>query len=275
MKRIVLLILALAALTPGYPASSAAQTLFEAAMAKMAQAGALAQQGKFAPANELITAASAEIDRAVAMAPDDIELRARRGLLFARFPYLPGRAATSAQDLRFVKDHPRFKDLPAPLRARVEQALAGTHPDRFPQVPAEASPVVAVVSFTVPAQRGTTPSWIESTTKAMKGYPGLLGTHAVASVDHPGMYLLFTWWTDKAALNSFFYGDLHQGWMRRRGVTMTTPQAPPAPEAMPTQTAAEILTGFPAPGLRINGGFVPDEVLKRLGSAQHPSAPAR
>jgi heme-degrading monooxygenase HmoA len=269
MKMLIWLLSIVTVIASAQGAPENAQSLFDGAMAKMQQAGALAQQGKFAPANELVTVASAELDRAVALAPDDLELRARRGLLFSRMPYLPGKAAQSKQDLLFVKDHPKFQELPESLRTSVVATLAGAHRDRFPQISDGTSPVIAAMNFTTPPQpNGTVPNWVAATALAIKGYPGLLGTHAVASVDHPGMYIIFTWWTNKDALNRFFYSDLHQSWMQRRGATMARADTP-SPELAPTQTAAEVLADLPG-GVRINGGFVPQAVLERSSPAKTP-----
>jgi heme-degrading monooxygenase HmoA len=267
MNRIILLALLVGVAAFAQGSREQAHAIFEGAMLKMRQAGGLAQQGKFAPANELIGAASAEFDRAVEMAPDDIELRARRGLAYARMAFLPGKAEISAADLRLVRNDPGFESLPADLRASVSAVVEGTPRDRFPQVPADTAPVIAVVSFTLPpGTNGAVPDWVRWTRGAMEGYPGLLGTHAMASVDRPGMYLVFTWWADKKALNDFFYGDLHQSWVRRRGVTMSTNVAV-APQDMPTQTAAEVFSGLPG-GVQINGGFAPESVVEWQNKAK-------
>ena len=239
--------------------------IFQAALAKMQQAGALAQEGKFGPANQLIAEATAEIDGAVARSPQDAELRARRGLLYGRMTYQPGKTDTAAQDLRFAGAH--LGELPEPLRQQISEKLADAHPDRFARVPADTSPVIAAASFTLPPLPGNAvPEWIGRIGRALDGYPGLLGKHAVSSVDHPGMFILFTWWKDKKALNDFFYSDLHQSWMRQRGVTMTGANPAPA-DAMPTQTAVEIFAGLPG-GTQINGGFIPPTVFDMFKSAK-------
>lgn len=194
MKRLMLLFLTFAFTL----AAQDPQAIFQAAMSKMREAGALAQQGKFVPANELIVAASAEMDRAILLAPDNVEFRARRGVLYSYTPYVPGRAQIATGDLKFARAHARFGDLPEDLRTQVSQRLAALteHPDRFPLVPDQTSPLIAAASFTVPITAGTVPDWVKETTAALRGYPGLLGTHAVSSVDHPGMFILFTWWKD-------------------------------------------------------------------------------
>ena len=95
--------------------------------------------------------------------------------------------------------------------------------------------------------------------KQLEGYPGLLGKHMVASIDHPGMFIIFTWWKNKQALNNWFYGDLHQGWMRQRGRAMSGETSVAAGE-MPSQVAMEVFAGLPG-GVQINGGFILAEIF--------------
>ncbi len=256
MKLLLLLVLPLSLIAQDAPA------IFHAAMSKMQEAGTLAQQGKFGPANELILAASAEMDRAIEAAPDNIEFRARRGIAYSFLSYLPGKAQTAIADLKFASAHPRFGDLPEDLRQQVTRRLASlaARPDRFPLISDQTSPLIAAASFTLPpGAAGTVPAWVQATTNALKGFPGLLGTHAVSSVDHPGMFIVFTWWNNKKALNDFYYSGLHQAWMHQRGLTMTEPKAAPM-EQMPSQTAIEVFAGLPG-GSRINGGFIPEPVF--------------
>ena len=244
--------------------------IFRDAMSKMRQAGALAQRGDFGPANELITAAAEEMDRAVQLAPENVEFRARRGVAYSFQSYLPGKAQIALEDLKFATTSPNFSDLHDDLRQQAIRQLASltTHPDRFPGIPDSTTPLVAVASFTLPAATGSIPEWVDATVKALNGYPGLLGTHAMSSVDHPGMFVVFTWWKDKKSLNDFFYGDLHQGWMRQRGLTMSRAASSRVPaDQMPSQTAIEILAGLPG-GSQINGGFIPQQVFDTLKNAK-------
>ena len=255
MKRFILFLLTLSL------AAQDPQGLFQAAMSKMREAGVLAQQGKFGPANELILAASAEMDRAIEAAPDNVEFRARRGIAYS-FSLGPGKAETAVEDLKLASGHPRFAELPEILRQQVAQRLTAltAHPDRFPSISEETSPVIVAASFTLPpGAAGTVPDWVEATTNAIKGSPGLLGTHAMGSVDHPGMFVVFTWWKDKKAVNDFFYGDLHQSWIRQRGLTMSSGR-PGAIGQMPNQTAIEVFAGLRG-GTQIGGGFIPREVF--------------
>jgi len=257
----------------GFVASLVAQdpeAVFQEAMSKMRQAGSLAQRGDFGPANELINAAAERMDRAVQMAPENLEFRVRRGVAYSFLSYLPGKARIAVEDLKFATTNPKFNDLPDDLRQQAVLRLASltTHPDRFPGIPESAAPLVAVASFTVPAAHGIIPEWVNTTVKALNGYPGLLGTHAMSSIDHPGMFVVFTWWKDKKSLNDFFYGNLHQNWMRQRGLTMSRGVGGTAPaDQMPSQAAIEILAGLPG-GSQINGGFIPKQVFDRLKNAK-------
>ena len=244
--------------------------VFGDAMSKMRQAGALAQRGDFGPANEMINAAAVGMDRAVQMAPENLEFRARRGVAYSFLSYLPGKEQIALEDLKIATASPDFSDLPDDLRRQAIRQLASltTRPDRFPGIPDSTTPLVAVASFTVPAATGSIPEWVDATIKALKGYPGLLGTHAMSSIDHPGMFVVFTWWKDKKSLNDFFYGDLHQGWMRQRGLTMSRAASSPLPaDQMPSQAAIEILAGLPG-GTQINGGFIPQQVFDTLRNAK-------
>jgi heme-degrading monooxygenase HmoA len=258
MKRLPLFLLALSL------AAQDPQTLFQSAMSKMRDAGALAQEGKLGPANELIVAAYAEMDRAIEAAPDSVEFRARRGIAYSY-----SKTETAIEDLKFASTNPRFGELPEALRQQVARRLAALtgHPDRFPSVAEQTSPIIVAASFTVPpGAPGSVPDWVESTVRSIKGSRGLLGTHAVGSVDHPGMFIVFTWWKDKKAVDDFFYGGLHQSWMRERGLAMTSGRAVPA-EQMPSQTAIEIFAGLPG-GTQIGGGFIPKAVFDMFKDAK-------
>lgn len=65
-----------------------AGTIFQDAMSKMRKR-VLAQRGDFGPANELINAAAEGMDRAVRMASENLEFRARRGVAYSVLSYLP------------------------------------------------------------------------------------------------------------------------------------------------------------------------------------------
>jgi heme-degrading monooxygenase HmoA len=242
--------------------------IFKSAQAKAQQAGQLAQQGKFAEVNELLLAADEGMDLAVAAEPENLEFRARRGVAYSFRSYMPGKAETALQDLKFASGHPRFSELPETLRRQVARQLTAltAKPDRFPAIAADATPVIAAASFTIPSSARSVPAWVSWTVASMKDFPGLLGTHVMSSVEHPGMYVVFTWWKDKQALNDFFYSDVHRSWTQQRGLTMSrgaSATAEAAPADVPTQTALEVFVGA-AGGSQVGGGVIPANVFEML-----------
>ena len=249
--------------------TAGAKALFEQGAAKLQQAGSLAQQGKFGPANELIQAGFAEIDRAVSLSPDELEFRLKRGVAYGSMPPFLNKSAIAREDLQIAVRHPQFAELPQERQARARHVLqmltskveaVDQRPDRFPRVPAELSPLIAAASITFPnARPGESPASMERIMRQLDGYPGLLGKHMVASVDRPGMFIIFTWWKDKKALNDWFYGDLHQGWMKERGRAMTGETRTSASD-VPSQVAMEVFAGLPG-GVQVNGGFIPREIF--------------
>ena len=66
-------------------------------------------------------------------------------------------------------------------------------------------------------------------------------------------------WKNKQALNDWFYGDLHQGWMRQRGRMMSGETSAESGEML-SQVAMEVFAGLPS-GVQINGGFIPGELV--------------
>ena len=244
-----------------------AKALFQQGVDKFKRSGPLAQQGKFAEASALLQDGMAEMDRAVSLAPDSLELRLMRGMMYGSMPPFLNKTATAREDLKFAVGHPEFNTLAQDSRDRVLALLErlregglSERPDRFPKVPAEASPLIAAASITYSdATAGRAPASLERIMKKLDGYPGLLGKHMVASIDHPGMFIIFTWWKNKQALNDWFYGDLHQGWMRERGRAMSGETSVAADE-IPSQVAMEVFAGLPG-GIQINGGFIPAEIF--------------
>ncbi|MEJ7605472.1 MAG: antibiotic biosynthesis monooxygenase [Bryobacteraceae bacterium] len=188
-------------------------------------------------------------------------------MMYGSMPPFLNKTATAREDLEFAVGHAEFNKLAQDRRDRVLALLerlrgtgASARPDRFPKVPAEASPLIAAASITYPdATAGRMPTSIDRIIRQLDGYPGLLGKHVAASLDHPGMFIIFTWWKNKQALNDWFYGDLHQGWMRQRGSAMSG-ETSYAPGEMPSQVAMEIFAGLPG-GVQVNGGFIPGELF--------------
>lgn len=280
--------------------SQDAKALFQRGIEKLQQSGTLAQSGKFGPANELMQEATADMDRAVSLAPDQLDLRLMRGMSYGHFPPFLNKGAIAREDLEIATRHPQFAALAKERRARVFLVLGmvqtntgnaagaaqsfqaaidadpesetatnararlktpvSARPDRFAKVPTDTSPLIAAASITYPnARPGQMPAGMDTIMKWLDGYPGLLGKHMVASVDHPGMYIIFTWWKGKQALNDWFYGDLHQGWMRQRGQAMSGATKVAADE-IPSQVAMEVFAGLPG-GVQVNGGFIPRDLF--------------
>jgi heme-degrading monooxygenase HmoA len=237
----------------------------------LARAGALAQQGQFGPANEAMRAGMTEMDRAVALAPDRLDLRITRGLAYGAFPAFLNTHDQARADLERAVHHPDFGALPQAQRDRVSHLLASladanARPDRFPNISPDVSPIIAAASVTFSNTRpATTPDWLTYLLKSLDGFPGLLATHTVASVDHPGMFIIFTWWQNKAALDDFFYSDVHQRWMRRRGEAMTGDRDV-LPADVPLQVGIEILSALPG-GTQMNGGLIPAPLFTGKGAA--------
>ncbi|HEY6391474.1 MAG TPA: antibiotic biosynthesis monooxygenase family protein [Bryobacteraceae bacterium] len=126
------------------------------------------------------------------------------------------------------------------------------HPDRFPKISADTSPVIAAASVTMPGRDSEQSPFIQDLVKSLKSQGGMLSSHVLRSVDHPGMLVIMTWWKDKQALNDWFYSDAHQGLMKQTYVD----RKPTGAEG-PSQIAIELLTTLPG-GMRFNGGLAPE-----------------
>jgi len=240
--------------------------------AKMEHAGWLAKKGTFGPAQELMAASCTDLDGAVAMAPNNLQVRLMRGLMYGRFPSFYNKGSLAKDDLEAAVKHPQFAAETAEKRAEVHfvlglvstssgniaragveflaavdanpdgevanaaraemKKLAETapatnakgpyHPDRFPKISAEMSPVIAVASVTIPKKGSADNAYIQELVKAVKAQPGSVGTHLLESRDRPGMLVIMTWWKDKQALNDWFYSDAHQGMIKRLYVDRKT-----------------------------------------------------
>jgi heme-degrading monooxygenase HmoA len=199
-----------------------ARSLIHQAQDAMKRVAALAAQGQFVTATELVQAAMKDMDRAVSLARNDPEVRIARGLAYAAFPPYYGEADIGRDDLKAAVAQPQFANLPEDQRNRVLQALerpsASSRPDRFPNIPADTSPIVVAVSITYAESfAAKVQRRIEEIGKSVERFPGLLGKHVLTSLDKPGMFIIFTWWKDKHAASDFYYSELHQSWMRGRG----------------------------------------------------------
>jgi hypothetical protein len=144
----------------------------------------------------------------------------------------------------------------AAARLAALESGAPFHPDRLPSVMTEASPLLVVITFTRPsAEPGEIHMLLNQTIESIKTSPGLISQRAAISTDSPPMFMPFTWWKDKAAVNAFYYSDLHQSLAGARGRQITggtTLQA----DQVPTQMAVEILAPL-AGGMQMGGGLIP------------------
>lgn len=282
------------------------QALFARGQIEFARALPLAAQGKMGPSIELFQAGMADMDRAISVAPERLDLRLARGLAYANFPALYKLAGTVRDDLEIAVQHAGFRSLPSDQRARAWLALGKAYanlnekdkalqslrgaieaepgspfareaserlkavasdapyqPDRFPNIAANIAPLLVVVSFTRPsAATDGTQAMMKETMKALEPIPGLLSQHLAISVDTPGMFLLFTWWKDKQAVNAFYYSDFHQRLAGGRGQAITggaTFQA----DQVPSQMGIEVLAPLPG-GIQMGGGFIPQGLFQRV-----------
>jgi tetratricopeptide (TPR) repeat protein len=127
-------------------------------------------------------------------------------------------------------------------------------PDRFPKISIE----------TFPNHRG---DWTrESLPESMKNFlaklekqPGLLGVHALSSVDNRGMLVILTWWENKKALNDWFYSEAHQaiiGEFYGKGKPGAGPLDSKTPTGGMGQVGVELFTPLPG-GMVFGGGLAP------------------
>ena len=197
-----------------------------------------------------------------------VKARAETRLLLGQLLTRAGEVAEARQQFEMVKalapdgaegisaesELAKLADAPAAKDARGRPM-----PDRFPQVSGSVTPVIVAASVTFQKQAGDPAklrervAWIVD---GLKGQPGLLGAHVLTSLDEPGMVTILTWWKDKMAVNNFFYGEAHQGMIRRMYGN------PPA-EVEATQVSVELFATLPA-GRRIGGGITPEAALNEI-----------
>jgi hypothetical protein len=224
--------------------------------------GVLALSTSFDRAGTFFDAGISDMDRAVSLAPADLSVRVARGVTYAEFPDFYNKRAIARQDLETAMDHPDYAHLPESLRIRVERALKRTTDsakDRLNQVPTTVSPIMVVASVTLervrPSER---PAWMKDIVDALYRSPGILGVHTATSFEHPGMYLIFSWWQNKESVNGFYYGESHQTWIRQGGPQLPTTYLAPRP----TQVGIELFAPLPD-GVRAGGQFTPKEAIAR------------
>jgi tetratricopeptide (TPR) repeat protein len=102
---------------------SNARALIHRGEARMARVGILAAQSKFGPASELAQTAMADMDRAVSLAPKDLDVRLTRGFTYSAFPAYYDKAAIAREDLQIATRDPQFASLAKDLRSHALQAL--------------------------------------------------------------------------------------------------------------------------------------------------------
>lgn len=161
-----------------------------------------------------------------------------------------------------------LEKLGAPVVA--SDAAGRRMPDRFPKISMDTSPIVVSASVTFPNHHG---DWTrESLPESMKNFlaklekqPGLLGVHALSSIDHPGMLVILTWWENKKALNDWFYSESHQA-IIGEFYGKAQPAAGPVGSKTPTggmgQVGIELFTPLPG-GMVFGGGLMPSPRKKQ------------
>jgi len=90
---------------------------------RMERAGWLASKARFAPANEVMTIACADMDAAVALSPGNFDVRMTRGLMYGRFPTFLNKASLAREDLEMVLRSEDFAKQSAEKRATIQLAM--------------------------------------------------------------------------------------------------------------------------------------------------------
>ena len=235
-------------------------------LARMELSGWIARQGRFDVSGEVMNKSIVDLDAAVALAPDNLQVRMLRGSSYAEFPSFLNKGTLAREDLEVVVHHSNFASQSSDTRARayftlgrvyaaagesekaraswtaavatnpqtregqsaqreleklatpvVAKDVAGRRmPDRFPGIPLETSPIMVAATVTFPNHQGdweraSLPDSMKAFLAKLEKQPGLLGVHALSSVDHRGMLVILTWWENKQALNNWFYSGTHQG----------------------------------------------------------------
>jgi hypothetical protein len=90
---------------------------------KMIRATMLAARAQFGPANEAMQSATADLDRAVSLAPDSLDVRLARGLAYSPFPPYYHKSSETRDDLEAATRHQGFAALPIAQKARAFQLL--------------------------------------------------------------------------------------------------------------------------------------------------------
>jgi tetratricopeptide (TPR) repeat protein len=288
-------------------------------LARMELSGWIARQGRFGPSGEVMNKAIADLDAAVVLGPDNLQVRMLRGSSYAEFPSFLNKGPLAREDLEVVVHHPTFASQSSDLRARVYFTLGRVYgaagevekaraswkaavaanpqgrdgqaaqreldklatpvvatdvaghrmPDRFPRIPLETSPIMVAATVTFPDHQGdweraSLPDSIKAFLAKLEKQPGLLGVHALSSVDHRGMLVILTWWENKQALNNWFYSEAHQGIISQfygNRPPASGAAAPNTPVGGMGQVGIELFTALPG-GMKFGGGLTPARAEK-------------
>lgn len=140
-------------------------------------------------------------------------------------------------------------------------------PDRFPNVSADASPIIVSASVTFPNRKepfnpNALPASMNALLYQIKMQPEMIGLHLLTSLDHPGMLVVLTWWENKKALNNWFYSTAHQNIIQSfygKGTSAASTQ-PQMSEG--SQVGIELFAPLPG-GAIFGGGLAPSSVKKK------------
>jgi tetratricopeptide (TPR) repeat protein len=96
-------------------------------LTRMELSGWFARKGDFGPTGELTTKACADLDAAVALGLDNLQVRLARGSSYVEFPSFLNKGVLAREDLEAVVHHPRFAAQSNDLRARAYYTLGRTY----------------------------------------------------------------------------------------------------------------------------------------------------
>jgi quinol monooxygenase YgiN len=128
----------------------------------------------------------------------------------------------------------------------------------------ETTPIIVSASVTFPNHRGdwernSLPESMKIFLAKLEKQPGLLGVHALSSIDNRGMLVILTWWENKKALNDWFYSETHQG-IISQFYGSAQPASGTVGSKTPTggmgQVGIELFTPLPG-GMVYGGGLTP------------------
>lgn len=96
-------------------------------LTRLELSGLIARQGRFGPSGNVLNEASADLDAAVAMAPDNLQVRTLRGLSYAAFPSFLNKGMLARDDLEAVVHHPKFAAQSGEARAHAHFTLGSLY----------------------------------------------------------------------------------------------------------------------------------------------------